>query len=61
MTDIEVLVSMLVRANIQFTVDKGCGWTQRILIEGDRCFVFDTAGGLAGIRNHDDTSSFDGN
>jgi hypothetical protein len=59
-TDIEVLSAMLIRAGIQFKVDAGHGWHQRIVLDGDRCFVFQTDGSLAGIRTEDDTDSFDG-
>jgi hypothetical protein len=54
---------MLIRAGIQFKVDGGSsahGWAQRIVLDGDRCFVFKQDGALAGIRNEDDTNSFDG-
>lgn len=60
MTDIETLAAMLLRANIKFTVDDGEGWAQRIVLKGDRCFVFAADGSLAGIRSFDDTQSFDG-
>ncbi len=59
-TDIEVLSAMLIRAKIQFEVDNDQGWSQRIVLEGDRCFVFAADGHLAGIRSRDDNQSFDG-
>lgn len=60
MTDVELLSAMLLRAEINFSVDKRRGWHQRIVLDGDRCFVFAQDGSLAGIRNEDDTESFDG-
>jgi hypothetical protein len=60
MTDREVLCAMLIRANILFQVDNGCGWKQRIVVAGDRCFVFDSDGALCGIRSALDDESFDG-
>lgn len=59
-TDAEVLSAMFIRAEIQFKVDKGQGWAKRIVLEGDRCFVFTPEGDLAGIRNEDDSQDFDG-
>lgn len=59
-TDIEVMTTMLVRAKIKFTVDGSVEWNQRIILEGDRCFVFAVDGSLAGIRSEDDSKSFDG-
>jgi len=56
----ELLMMMLAQAGIAFTVDNGQGWAKRIVLAGDRCFVFNVDGSLAGIRNHDDTRSFDG-
>lgn len=60
MTDLEILVAMLARANIGFKVDDAHEWARRIVLEGDRALVFDTDGSLHGIRSHDDTQSFDG-
>lgn len=51
---------MLADAGIGFKHDSGEGWSHRLLLEGDRAFVFDSEGNLAGIRNHDDTANFDG-
>jgi len=50
---------MLIRAGIQFSVDAGEGWHKRIILAGDRCFVFRTDGSLCGVRNLNDTESFD--
>lgn len=59
MTDLDALMLMLARAGITFTRDNDHGWEHRIAIEGDRCFVFSKTGELAGIRNYNDTESFD--
>lgn len=59
MTDREVLCAMFIRAGILFQVDNGCGWTQRIVVAGDRCFVFKMDGSLCGIRSALDDDSFD--
>lgn len=60
MTDREVLCAMLIRANILFQVDNGCGWKQRVVVAGDRCFVFDSEGKLCGIRSALDDEDFGG-
>lgn len=59
MTDREALCAMFLRAGILFQVDNKCGWTQRIVVAGDRCFVFDIDGALCGIRSTDDNETFD--
>ena len=59
-TDLEIFSSMLLRAKIKFKVDGGEGWDRRIVLDGDRCFVFATDGSLAGIRSEDDCQSYDG-
>ncbi len=55
----ELLILMLAKAGISFTVDSEHGWAKRVVLSGDRCFVFKVDGSLAGIRSHDDTRSFD--
>lgn len=57
--DLTVLMSILTRAGINFTVDKGEGWARRIVLPGDRALVFDRDLNLAGIRSHDDLQAFD--
>ena len=56
MTDQEMVVAMLVRAGVNFKVDTGNGWCRRVVLPGDRCFVFKADGSLAGIRDEDDKS-----
>jgi len=54
------MCAMFIRAKIHFRVDDGCGWKQRIVVAGDRCFVFDGDGALCGIRSALDDDDFDG-
>lgn len=60
MTDREVLCAMFIRAKIHFRVDDGGGWKQRVVVAGDRCFVFHPDGSLHGIRSALDDEDFDG-
>ena len=61
MSDLEILCAMLARAGIAYRVDSEQGWTRRIVLQGDRCLVFDREHGLCGMRSEDDLQSFDGN
>jgi len=58
--DLQVLTAMFARAGINFRIDRGEGWSRRMVLEGDRCLVFDCEHNLAGIRSEDDNQSFDG-
>ncbi len=60
MNDLQMLVAMLAKAGISFRVDSAHGWHRRIVLDGDRAFVFKTDHSLAGIRSEDDTQDFDG-
>ena len=58
-TDLQIFCAMLLRAGVHFRTDSGEGWTTRVKLAGDRCFVFDSDGQLAGIRSEDDCRSYD--
>lgn len=60
MSDLEILCAMLARAGITYRVDSEQGWTWRIVLQGDRCLVFDRERNLCGVRSEDDLQSFDG-
>lgn len=62
LSDLDLMCLIFNAAGIKYKIDAGgvSGWPTRLEIEGDRFFVFSNGGKLCGIRNEDDTESFDG-